>query len=242
MNGRIPVRRALLGLLTVMALTGPLPSPAWATLFNNGTGLASPTTTITFNEVAVAQNAAVTSQFAALGATFSGLYMDPCVANSGNFFPNMSGRALGNFAGCSSPAGEHPFSIVFEDDVSEAAFVMIGNGGFPELTALLDGSVVETGFGAGVHYVYWDNWYGFTGIVFDEIRVNPAVFQGYSTIRIDNLQFVTAPAGGGGSNLPEPATAVLLLFGFGALALMRRRRGCAPTHPAPGSGGRCRIR
>lgn len=241
MNGRIPARRALLGLLTVMAFTGSLPGPAWATLFNNSTGLSSPTTTITFNEVAVAQNAAVTSQFAALGATFTGLYMDPCVANSGNFFPNMSGRTLGNFSGCSPPTGEHPFSIVFEDDVSEAAFVMIGNGGFPTLTALLNGSIVETGFGASVSISGTTNWYGFTGIVFDEIQVNPAVVQNYSTVRIDNLQFITAPAGGG-TNLPEPATAVLLLVGFGALALMQRRRGYALTHPARGSGGRCRIR
>lgn len=238
---KIALRWVISGLLAMFVCAGSLPRPAWAALFTSDTGLASPTTTITFNEVAVAQNAAVTNQFAALGATFTGLFMDPCVANSGNYFPNMSGRALGNFSGCSSPAGEHPFSIVFEDDVSEAAFVMIGNGGFPSLTALLNGSVVETGLGAGVTYSTSYNWYGFTGIVFDEIQVNPAVFQNYSTIRIDNLQFVTAPAGGG-SNLPEPATAVLLLFGFGALALMQRRRARAFTHPAPGSGGKCRIR
>lgn len=218
---KIPLRWMISGLLVMFVCAGWLPRPAWATLFTSDTGLASPTSTITFNEVAVAQNAAVTNQFAAHGATFTGLFMDPCVANSGNYFPNMSGRALGNFSGCSSPLGEHPFSIVFEDDVSEAAFVMIGNGGFPSLTALLDGSVVETGLGAGVTYSTLYNWYGFTGIVFDEIQVNPAVFQGYSTIRIDNLQFVTAPVGNS-TNVPEPATVLLLFLGLGTLALMRR--------------------
>lgn len=215
-------RAAAAALGGAVVLLSGWPNIASATLLNNGTGLASPDATITFSEVAVAQNAAVTNQFAALGASFTGLFMDPCVANSGNFFPNMSGRTLGNFAVCQPPPGEAPFSILFSEDVSEAAFVLIGNAGFPELTALLDGNVVESGLGPSVSISGQTNWYGFTGIVFDEIQVDPAVFQNFSTVRIDNLQFVAAPADTGGGEAPEPATIALLAVGLAGLRWLRR--------------------
>ena len=133
-----------------------------ATFLDNASGIASPATTVTFSEVAVVNGTVVTNQFSSLGVTFGSLS-----ATEGLYFSASAGSpgaGLQNFF----PDSYNPFVISFDTVVSEAAFEMVTNGTTDTFTALLNGVVVETAStvtGAAFSF------YGFTGIVFDEIRV-----------------------------------------------------------------------
>jgi hypothetical protein len=84
-------------------------------------------------------------------------------------------------------------------------------------TALLGGVIVEV-FTVETNSSYWadpdlthaSDFYGFTGIVFDELRIENAS----QIYQIDNLQF---------KNVPEPTTLLLAASALAALGMRRRR-------------------
>ncbi len=165
-----------------------------------GSGLSAPATTITFSEVAVANGAVVTSQFSAFGVTFGSLS-----ATEGLYY--SSGAGLLNYF----PDTYNPFSIQFNGPVSDAAFLMITNGSTDVFTALLNGSVVNQFSSATGGWKY----FGFAGIVFDEIQVDFTGPANGPHMRLDNLQF---------EPVPIPAALPLMAAGIGGLALLARRR------------------
>lgn len=178
--------------------------PVQADPLVNNVGLASPGHLITFSEIVLPEESPVTNQYAGLGVTFSpGLFYN----TQPIFFPTES---LANFG---SNETNNPASLLFSQDLMAVAFAMQTNTGTSTFTALLDGVEVES-FTAGTTLSILpdtsqaSNFYGFTNIVFDEVRIlsNTAFFQ------IDNLQFTA---------VPEPASLVLL--GLGALGLLGRR-------------------
>ena len=78
---------------------------------------------------------------------------------------------------------------------------------------------------ASTHLDSLENYYGFTGLVFDEIRIDITSNQGNQIVdnvfALDNLQMVAA----GVPTVPEPASVLLVLTGLALLGAVTRRRG-----------------
>lgn len=157
-----------------------------------GPGLAAPEQVVTFSEVGLGNGTVVTDQFA--GVTFG-----RNLANTDGLYW-FSGAGVGvspglqNFISSVSGFADsyNPFVMTFDAPITEVAFEMITNGSVDRFSAYLDGAFVEE-FTAqtGAWQVY-----GFTGIVFDEVRVDiagagPIVGAG-PHMRLDNIQIGAA--------------------------------------------------
>lgn len=174
---------------------------------NSASGLASPLTTITFDEHVLATDAPVTNEYSDLGVTFSpNLYYS---AQTG--FPNIDGNTLTNFTDSGSGPDVFQFSLNFLANQTDAAFAMVSNGSSWDFEALLGGAVVEA-FSTLVDTSALD-FFGFTGISFDEIRITSSA---NDYMILDNLQI-------GNNAVPEPTSMALLGLGLAALGVARRR-------------------
>jgi hypothetical protein len=141
-------------------------------------GLDAPESTVTFSEHVFADMAQISTEFADLGVTF---------------LPNLFYRTTDHpdWASVEGPnlrTGDpevNPFTIHFVDPVTSAAFVAIAQPPTPAtITAKLNGVVVES-FDTTVSIDNPDNYFGFTGIEFDEIEVS---YTAATRMRIDNIQ------------------------------------------------------
>jgi hypothetical protein len=154
----------------------------------------------------VANGTALTNQYSSLGITFSGLFQQ-----NGVTFPNIDTFNAGNF----NPT-TNPFLISFTQPQSQAAFSLITNPGQSFFEALLNNSVVDL-FDLETTFDSSNNFYGFTGVTFDAIRVTAGGSSGRA--RIDNIQFGTATA----QSVPEPFSIIGTLVG-GTAALRIRKK------------------
>jgi len=171
---------------------------ASATPIVNSTGLVDPLTTVTFSELAIADNTLITNQFAPFGVTTSGHRYNSQGAST---FPGIDG----DYIGVSTSV---PFTLSFNQAVTAAAFGYAKNPTTVLIEALLGGTVVES-FSQAVTFNNASTAYlGFTGISFDSIRVTADVVEGL----VDNVQI-------GSRNTPVPAPATLALLGLGLAGL-----------------------
>jgi len=198
--------------LSALFLCVGFDTSAHAQFFQNSTGLASPTTTITFSEHVLPTNTVLTAQYSDLGVNFSGLYYNPQPFPAPNTVAPQAGNYLSNGTGIVDP-----YSIFFNTPQTSAALVVLTNTGNSTFTALFHGVSVASGTADTVHGLT-NNFFGFSGITFDEIRID-ANSGGDRLSLIDNIQLGTA------SPTPEPSSIALwALSTLTAAAIVRRRK------------------
>lgn len=170
-------------------------------IISSATGLVSPDVVIDFE--GLASGVAITNQYSAQGVNFVGAFIaqSSCVATITSACSNSSNGSLSSV-----------YSFQFTNNVSEAALELITNPGNTTFSAFLGGILVESFIAATNRDGVVDDYYGFTGIVFDEIKYTISAQN--SNFNLDNLQFSTA--------VPEPS--ILALFGLGLLGLGFARR------------------
>ncbi len=196
------------------ALCLAAPAAALPIVDGDFSGLSGAEAIVDFDEIALTPFQQVTSEFAALGVSFS-----PNVwFEDTRFFANFDGASLANFRSSAAPGGALPpiaFTLSFSAVMSDfAAFFATNTGNTITLEAFLGASSVET-------LAFTDtaccdgHVLGFSQIEFDSIQVS-----GTDLVILDEFHFEnTAPP-----VIPEPSTSALLLPGLFGLALFGRRR------------------
>lgn len=193
-----------------------LPNYALAvTIVDRRTGLVGPDTLVDFGNGLFSDGTIITDQFAASGLTFGSNY-SYLTLNA-----NLPSIAKGFLE--SDSTGVAPGSIFFSADVSAAAFSWRTLPATTLFRAFLNDVLVES-FSAPTNEVapaLSGRFYGFEGIVFNEIRLDISVSAQNNEFNLDNLQFNLALA-------VVPLPAALPLYGTG-LAIMgfigwRRKR------------------
>lgn len=195
-------------LLAAACTLASLASPAYAgTFIANGSGLVSPGSTLTFSEVALADNTLVTNQFAASGVTFNNAVINAQDGILSRDYAANFGLGLGIFP---------DLTFTFTSSVTDAAFELVTNPGISMINIFLGGNLVDTAMlptdlAAG-------SYYGYTGGLFDSVQILAPV---NNALLIDNIQFNAAAADVGA--VPEPATWALMIVGFGMIGATLRR-------------------
>lgn len=206
---------------------------ARAEFIRNPTGIANPAVVVRFDELGLAPATPVAAQYLPFGVTFSpGVFQNPLQTEDATF-PHIDTHRLGNFQDLFGENGS-PFSILFATPQTEAAFALVS--ALPTttvFTALLAGVPVESATPA-TDFTSTNNFYGFVGVTFDEIRVNVGTSAGGKAL-IDNLQMGQRAAA-----VPEPSGLLLGAAAATAAALWARLRRRPPGRPARRrAGGRC---
>jgi len=219
------MKRQLLTGLVALSVVGVLgQSHAYAGALLNNFGLVDPAFTLTFDEIVFPEGTVITNEYADYGITFKPTDPGMVYDTQGPApFPGIDGHYVGNFFPVNNP-----FSIVFTSVFStphtSAAFGMATNPGTTIFTALLGGLIVESFTALTTFDDPFAGYYGFVGILFDEIQIQIDS----ELALIDNIQMIPltemTPV-----PVPEPATILLVGSGLAFSAFRRRRRRAPPA-------------
>jgi|SRR5579859_5464161 len=208
---KLSVALYLLAAFTLLLIAGNANADQ---IIASSTGLASPTQTLTFDEVILPMNTVVTTQYSGLGVSFSpNVYYSPQTN-----FGNVQGNDIGNFTFTGNGPID-PVTFSFGSALNGAAFSFDADATPYLFQALLGGSVVDS-FTATVGAGTTSDYYGFSNESFDSIMITRTAAGGGPFWVADNLQF-----GSGAAATPEPGTMLLLgvgVLGLAAVKLMKR--------------------
>lgn len=175
-------------------------------------------TTIGFDEFGLSPQTVLTDQYAPLGVEFS----PRLIQDAQNCF-GFSGFS-GNCAGDLEPAG--PFvDILFGSVQQQAGLHMVFLVAVATFEAYLGNELVSSG--AAATTLGPNNFFGFSGVAFDRIRIN----QGGNTFIMDNLTLDVV-------SVPVPPTLALMSLGVAALGFRRPGRLLAVQERTRGYRGR----
>jgi hypothetical protein len=190
-----------------------------APILNSATGLASPANTVTFTELTIADDTLLTNEYTPLGIkSFSGLYQ---VNVPFQLNPNIGPGIANNVAVPTAVFDD--FSFMFTGPQSAAAFALAQTtGNSTTVSAYLNNFLVESLIARPDPLLSEglddpNNFFGFEGIVFDEIRLSTSNVGGSTGRGIDNIKFNPAQV------LPDSVPGPLPLIGVGVAFGMTRR-------------------
>jgi hypothetical protein len=190
-------------LATAALITIGMAGPSTASTFAfKSTGLAAPSQYITFD--GLAQGTDIGSTYSAQGVTFFGL--EATLAYE-NYFPDSLAPAAVNF----HPI-VNPFEMNFSSPVTAVSFLVVTEGHGTDVSAYLNGTLVETLFIG--NYLSGQAYFGFTDTAFDKLVF---AVRGNRTAYIDNLGFNV-------SAVPEPSTWAMMMLGFAGVGFIAYRR------------------
>ncbi len=172
------IRPAMVVATAVCAAVG---TSARAQFMQSATGIPNAVYTVTFDEHVLPNGASVTTQFQDVGVTFAPELFYTVIAGN---IPNITGHGLVNSAASQL---QNPFSVKFTVPRTDGALALATAKGTVRFTARLKGAQVATAL-AGTYASLATNFFGFTGITFDEIvveRLSP--FPGFG-MSVDNIQ------------------------------------------------------
>ena len=182
--------------------------------FSNTTGIASPVTTITFDEHVLADGSPLTTEYSDLGVTFGSLFYNTQPITTGAVTQPLAENFFGD-----GGTILNKFSIYFLQPRTDFGLGFISNDGeVTQFEAFLSGNLVASGTAnTGISTV---DYFGFTGgSAFDEIRMSVSLNVN-GAAGIDNIQFgkpfvpTSAPDTG--------ATVGLLGIAFAGLGMVSR--------------------
>jgi len=202
-----------------IALSGVF-APAHAAFFQNTFGLSDSHSTITFGLQDYPDGTPITNQYQNQGVVFS-----PNVfyfSNNGGSIvrptpPVFVGAVVTNFIPHDGTVA--PVVISFTQPQTEAAFAVGTQSGTTTYFEAFLGTNLVDSSGATNADSLSNDFFGFSGITFDSIKISGSVRLVFA---LDNIQLPTAPAS---SSVPEPSSTLgILAFGtLGAGAILKRK-------------------
>ena len=138
---------------------------AFAAPVINSSGLASPTSNVTMDEVVLPDFTALSNQYASLGVTFAGSFYNP--QSCAGLVGFNGSHCAGNTA---SSGGSNPFTIFFTTAQTGAAMAFATNPGTTTFTAFLQGAQVETFTQVTTYDDPNTAYLGFAGISFTRFK------------------------------------------------------------------------
>lgn len=169
---------------------------------NASTGLASPDEIVDFS--GLSNGTVITNQFASQGVLFNGLFVNKTLCVSTITAP-CANSIDGNLS--------NVYSIMFTQSVEAATLQLLTNTGATTFTALYGGSIVELFNASTNRDSVINDYYGFTGIVFDEIQYTISATNSF--FALDNVQYIVA-------RVPEPPILALLILGLFGIGVARK--------------------
>ena len=206
--------KKILGLLFgAFLMFGAGPCVARGDIINGSTiGLASPGSTITFGEIVLPMNTAITTQYAGLGVSFS-----PRVFYNPQPWPQWVNN-VGNFT--FQPRYVDPVTLMFSSTQTGAAFQLATDDSPYLFQAFLGGSPVDS-FSVPLVSDVGNLYYGFANESFDSVAITYEGGGGGPFWLMGNLELSNNNA-----VVPEPPGLLLLGTGLAGLAGLLSRKFC----------------
>lgn len=207
--------RTGIAFLTAGLIATALPTMASAAVVLTDPGAGPGTTTVTFDDPALAQGTVITNQYASAGLTVSGqpLYASNAYTNSSAVMVGMHAASFGSGASGSSQA---IWDFIFASPVQFAgAYFEFNSPTSATFQAFLAGNLVDS-------YTYSNNnccgspeFIGFSGGAFDTFRLSNVTGNDFY---MEDLRFSSVNGA-----VPEPSTWAMMLLGFGGIGFGMRR-------------------